>query len=104
MKVKYFDENTEQLLTIEEVKALYDNTADKTEYTFSEWFKAVQSYNNGSLTEYHNYSMTVLNDETDRAFDIVSAGSSPKNACDNYCIAHDMDYILIPVSYRPIDF
>ena len=103
MKRFFYDENSEKLLSMEELEKLFSEYADS-ETTFAEWFENCQSRNNGSLTEYYKFSMTVIDDETETAFDLVAIGSNPENAIVNFCVEHEMDYTLIPVSYRKIEW
>lgn len=53
---KYYDWNNDKVISIEDVKACYEEFASKKEYeTFEGYLECCQDYNNGSLTDLKTY-------------------------------------------------
>ena len=90
----FYDEITDDIIDMAEVKNLYSES--DTDMDFSEWFQAVQSYNNGCLTEVFLFSVSAYDSETEQIITFQEYGHNAKDASDRYSIKNDM-YIYLDV-------
>lgn len=83
---QFYDENTDRIIDMEEVKSLYEEFHEIGE-TFPEWFNAVTD-KNGCLTEVFQFVVDIL--ENGEVKTVAGYGANAEDVVEKYAIDRDM--------------
>lgn len=84
MNRKFYDENTDSIITLEEVKSLYDEFHEDGE-TFADFLRNATD-NNGSLEEVRFYKVTAITADGEK-IEFTEYGSTPVDAMRRWTVA-----------------